>query len=68
MQEPIVIAPSPDLSPEGLYQQATLLSRLGLTVPVHAGELLVGTWQQTIHLECDIRPRQRTIVVTVLGE
>ena len=59
---------APDLSPEGLYQQATLLSRPGLTVPVHAGKLLLGTWQQIFHLECDIRPRRRTIVVTALGE
>jgi thiamine phosphate synthase YjbQ (UPF0047 family) len=30
--------------------------------------LLVGTWQQTFHLECDIKPRRRTIVVTASGE
>jgi thiamine phosphate synthase YjbQ (UPF0047 family) len=56
------------LSPEGFYQQAPLLNRPGLTVSVHTGKLLLGTWQQITHLECDIRPRQRTIVVTVLGE
>lgn len=49
------------------HLQATLLGP-ELTVPVRDGKLLLGTWQQIIHLECDIRPRQRTIVVTVLGE
>ncbi len=49
------------------HLQATLLGP-GLTVPVGAGKLLLGTWQQVFHLECDTRPRQRTVVVTVLGE
>jgi secondary thiamine-phosphate synthase enzyme len=49
------------------HLQATLLGP-GLTVPVGDSKLLLGTWQQIVHLECDTRPRQRTIVVTVLGE
>jgi secondary thiamine-phosphate synthase enzyme len=49
------------------HLQATVLGP-GLTVPVGAGKLLLGTWQQIFHLECDTRPRQRTVVVTVLGE
>ena len=49
------------------HLQATLLGP-GLTVPVGEGKLLLGTWQQIFHLECDTRPRERTIVVTVLGE
>jgi len=47
--------------------QATLLGP-SLTVPVAQGKLVLGTWQQIFHLECDIKPRQRTVVVTVLGE
>lgn len=39
-----------------------------LTVPVSNGQLVLGTWQQIFHLECDIKPRQRQIVVTVTGE
>ena len=39
-----------------------------ITVPVTNGRLKLGTWQQIFHLECDIKPRQRTIVVTVTGE
>ena len=49
------------------HLQATLLGP-SLTVPVANGQLVLGTWQQVTHLECDIRPRQRTVVVTVLGE
>jgi secondary thiamine-phosphate synthase enzyme len=49
------------------HLQATLLGP-SLTVPVRDGKPLLGTWQQIIHLECDIRPRERTVVVTVLGE
>ncbi|MCH7687258.1 MAG: YjbQ family protein [Planctomycetes bacterium] len=49
------------------HLQATLLGP-ALTVPVHNGELRLGTWQQIFHLECDIKPRKRVIVVTVYGE
>lgn len=49
------------------HLQATLLGP-SLTVPVTAGKLHIGTWQQLIHLECDIRPRDRIVVVTVIGD
>ena len=49
------------------HLQATLLGP-SLTVPVHEGRLILGTWQQVFLLECDIRPRERTVVVTVQGE
>jgi secondary thiamine-phosphate synthase enzyme len=49
------------------HLQATLLGP-SLTVPVKDGKPLLGTWQQIIHLECDIRARERTVVVTVIGE
>jgi secondary thiamine-phosphate synthase enzyme len=49
------------------HLQATVLGP-ALTVPVGQGKLLLGTWQQIFHLECDTRQRERTIVVTVLGE
>lgn len=38
-----------------------------LTIPVADGELTLGTWQQVMLLEFDTRPRQREIVVQVLG-
>lgn len=49
------------------HLQATTLGP-SITVPVANGVLALGTWQQIFHLECDIKPRQRTIVVTVMGE
>ena len=49
------------------HLQATCLGP-AITAPVADGKLLLGTWQQIFHLECDVRPRQRTIVVTVFGE
>jgi len=39
-----------------------------LTVPVSDGAPVLGVWQQIFLLECDIKPRNRTIVVTVSGE
>jgi secondary thiamine-phosphate synthase enzyme len=47
--------------------QATLLGP-SITVPVNGGSLILGTWQQVFHLDCDVRPRERKIVVTVMGE
>ena len=49
------------------HLQATLMGP-SLSVPVSDGAPVLGTWQQVFHLECDVRPRQRTIVVTVMGE
>jgi secondary thiamine-phosphate synthase enzyme len=49
------------------HLQATLLGP-SLTVPVASGKPVLGTWQQIFHLECDVRGRQRTVVVTVVGE
>jgi secondary thiamine-phosphate synthase enzyme len=49
------------------HLQATLLG-CSMSVPVGEGKLVLGTWQQIIHQECDVRARHRTIVVTVLGE
>lgn len=48
------------------HLQATTLGP-SLSVPIGCGRLILGTWQQIFHLECDIKPRQRTIVVTVVA-
>jgi len=39
-----------------------------LTVPVADGRLQLGTWQQIVFLELDVRPRSRELVVQVLGD
>jgi len=49
------------------HLQATLLGP-SFTAPIAGGKLMLGTWQQIFHLECDVRGRQRTVVVTVAGE
>ena len=49
------------------HLQATLMGP-SLAVPITDGQLVLGTWQQVFHLECDIRPRSRTVIVTVMGE
>jgi secondary thiamine-phosphate synthase enzyme len=49
------------------HLQATLLGQ-SLTVPIAEGKLLLGTWQQLFLLECDVRGRQRAVVVTVVGD
>ncbi len=49
------------------HLQATLLGP-SLTVPISNGQLVLGTWQQIFHLECDVKPRRRTVVATILGE
>jgi secondary thiamine-phosphate synthase enzyme len=40
----------------------------GLTIPVAGGRPLLGTWQQVVLIELDTRPRERSLVVTVMGE
>ena len=49
------------------HLQATLMGP-GLSAPVADAQLVLGTWQQIILLECDVRPRERTLVVTVIGQ
>ncbi len=38
-----------------------------ITVPLSVGELVLGTWQQIVLIDFDTRPRQRTIVITLIG-
>ncbi len=49
------------------HLQATLLGP-SLTVPVREGNLILGTWQQIFHIDCDVKVRERKVVVTLLGE
>ncbi len=39
-----------------------------LTVPFKDKSLLLGTWQQIVLVEMDIRPRERRIVLQMMGE
>ncbi len=49
------------------HLQATLLGQ-SLTVPISEGRPVLGTWQQIFHLECDVRSRQRTVLITIVGD
>ena len=39
-----------------------------LTVPVAEGRLQLGTWQQIVLIDFDVRPRSRTFVIQLVGE
>ncbi|MBN1438976.1 MAG: YjbQ family protein [Anaerolineales bacterium] len=39
-----------------------------LTVPFTGSRLTLGTWQQIIYVDFDIRPRQRELIVQLIGE
>ena len=49
------------------HMRASLLGP-HLTVPIVDGRLTLGTWQQVILVDFDDRPRDRTVVVQVIGE
>ncbi len=49
------------------HLQATTLGP-SISVPVASGQPVLGTWQQIFLLECDVKPRQRSVIVTVQGE
>ena len=49
------------------HLQATMMGP-EISIPLAAGRLMLGTWQQIFHLEADIKPRARKIIVTVMGE
>ena len=39
-----------------------------LAIPIIEGRLTLGTWQQIVLVEMDTRPRERKIIIQVLGE
>lgn len=39
-----------------------------LTIPFERGRLLLGTWQQIVLVDFDVRPRRREVIVQILGE
>lgn len=38
------------------------------TLPVMDGHIVLGTWQSLVFVETDVYPRQRTVIVQVIGE
>ncbi|RKZ18928.1 YjbQ family protein [bacterium] len=39
-----------------------------IVVPVHRGELVLGTWQQIVVIDHDNGPRERRVFVQIVGE
>ena len=39
-----------------------------IVVPVHRGELVLGTWQQIVVIDHDNRPHERKVFVQIVGE
>jgi secondary thiamine-phosphate synthase enzyme len=48
------------------HQRASLIGA-SEQVPVAGGRLALGTWQQLVLIDFDDRPRERTVVVQVVG-
>lgn len=49
------------------HVKASLLGP-SLSLPFEAGRMVLGTWQQVLFVEFDIRPRDREVVIQVMGE
>lgn len=49
------------------HLQATIQGP-SLTVPIRDGKMVRGTWQQIFLLDCDVKPRRRSVLVTVTGD
>jgi secondary thiamine-phosphate synthase enzyme len=49
------------------HMRASLLGP-SLTIPFVEKTLTLGTWQQVIYVDFDIRPRRRELVVQMVGE
>ncbi len=49
------------------HLRAALLGA-SLTIPVLDGRPTLGTWQQVLYIDFDLRPRQRQVIVQVIGE
>jgi secondary thiamine-phosphate synthase enzyme len=39
-----------------------------ITLPFHQGKLIHGTWQQITFIDFDTRPRNRRVIVQLIGE
>ncbi|NGP88344.1 secondary thiamine-phosphate synthase enzyme YjbQ [Fodinibius halophilus] len=49
------------------HMRATMMGS-GITVPLHEGEPVLGTWQQVVIINHDNRARERRIFLQVLGK
>ena len=52
----------------GFSHVRAALMGASLTIPIIAGRLQLGTWQQIVLCDFDNRPRSREVLVQILGE
>ena len=52
----------------GFSHVRAALMKPSLSIPVIKGKLSLGTWQQIVFIDFDNRPRQRSLIVQVIGE
>lgn len=52
----------------GFSHVRAALMKPSLAIPVADGKLGLGTWQQVVFIDFDNRPRNRSLIVQVLGE
>lgn len=48
------------------HMRATLLGS-DVSIPISKSKLLLGTWQQVVFFELDVRRRRRTVVFQIIG-
>ena len=44
------------------------LTGASISIPFENQELLLGTWQQVVLIDFDVRPREREVILTLMGE
>ena len=52
----------------GFSHVRSALLKTSIAIPVVAGQIQLGTWQQVVVINVDNRPRSREVVLTVIGE
>ncbi len=51
----------------GAAHLRSTLTGTSITIPFVDGQLILGTWQQVVFMDFDTRPRDRTVVVQLMG-
>ena len=49
------------------YVRASLIGP-SLTIPFREGQMMLGTWQQIVLIEMDAKPRERRVILQMMGE
>lgn len=52
----------------GFFHVRAALMKPSLTIPIIAGKMQLGTWQQIVFIDFDNQPRNRKVLVQVMGK